>query len=63
MTNIRKFILKVKLFISTFYMKPKKHENKGFIYESLDIDEIKKLPTEEQGKAVQRNWKKFMKEN
>tara|TARA_B100001996_G_C18530943_1_gene543032 strand:- start:477 stop:668 length:192 start_codon:yes stop_codon:yes gene_type:complete len=63
MTNIKRFILKIKLFLSTFYMKPKKHENKGFIYEGLDIDEIRKLPKEEQGKVVQKNWKKFMEEN
>ena len=45
MMNIKRCILKVRLFLSTLYMRPHKEE-KGFIYEFND-EEFKELPTEE----------------
>ena len=60
MMNIKRCILKVRLFFSTVYMRPHKEE-KGFIYEFND-EEFKELPTEEQAKEVQKNWNKHMRE-
>ena len=60
MMNIKRCILKVRLFLSTLYMRPHKEE-KGFIFEIND-DEFKELPTEEQAKEVQKNWNKHMRE-
>ena len=59
MMSIKKFILRWKLFLSTF-KKRKYHENKGFIYE-FDDDKFKKLSPEEQGVEVQKNWNRYMK--
>jgi len=58
MTSIKRFILKIRLFFSTFFVKNRKE--RGFVYEKEDI---KKLPVEEQGKAVQKDWNKYMEEN
>ena len=58
MTSIKRFILKIRLFFSTFFVKNRKE--RGFVYEKEDI---KKLPIEEQGKAVQKDWNKYMEEN
>lgn len=58
MTSIKRFILKIRLFFSTFFVKNRKES--GFVYEKEDI---KKLPVEEQGKAVQKDWNKYMEEN
>lgn len=58
MTSIKRFILKIRLFFSTFFIKNRKE--RGFVYEKEDI---KKLPVEEQGKAVQKDWNKYMEEN
>ncbi len=60
MMNIKRCILKVRLFFSTLYMRPHKKE-KGFIYE-IDDEQFKELPTEEQGKEVQKNWNRYMRE-
>jgi len=57
--NITRFILKVKLFFSPIFMRHKSHEEQGFVYE-LDDEEFKKLPSEEQGKEVQKNWNDYM---
>ena len=52
---MKRFILKIRLFLSTFIMKKNSHiEEKGFIYE-FDDEEFKKLPIEEQAKEVQRS--------
>ncbi|SVA44127.1 uncharacterized protein METZ01_LOCUS96981 [marine metagenome] len=40
-------------------MRHKSHEEQGFVYE-LDDEEFKKLPSEEQGKEVQKNWNDYM---
>ena len=58
MISIKRFILKIRLFFSTFFIKNRKE--RGFVYEKEDI---KKLPVEEQGKAVQKDWNKYMEEN
>ena len=58
MISIKRFILKIRLFFSTFFVKNRKES--GFVYEKEDI---KKLPVEEQGKAVQKDWNKYMEEN
>ena len=58
MISIKRFILKIRLFFSTFFVKNRKE--RGFVYEKEDI---KKLPVEEQGKAVQKDWNKYMEEN
>ena len=58
MISIKRFILKIRLFFSTFFIKNRKES--GFVYEKEDI---KKLPVEEQGKAVQKDWNKYMEEN
>ena len=59
--NIKRFILKVRLFFSPLYMRHKYHEEKGFIYE-FDDEEFKKLPQEQQGKEVQKSWNRYMRE-
>ena len=58
MISIKRFILKIRLFFSTFFIKNRKES--GFVYEKEDI---KKLPVEEQGKAVQKDWNKYIEEN
>ena len=58
MTSIKRFILNIRLFFSTFFVKNRKE--RGFVYEKEDI---KKLPVEELGKAVQKDWNKYMEEN
>lgn len=62
MTIIRKFILKIKLHLSTFFMRVKIREEKGFIYD-LKGDEFQKLSMEEKAKNVQRDYNKYMEEN
>ena len=62
MTSITRFILKVRLFFSTFFMRTKIREEKGFIYD-LRGEEFKKLPIEEKGKYVQRDYNKYMEES
>ena len=62
MTSMTRFILKIRLFFSTFFMRTKIREEKGFIYD-LRGEEFKKLPMEEKGKYVQRDYKKYMEES
>ena len=62
MTSMTRFILKIRLFFSTFFMRTKIREEKGFIYD-LRGEEFKKLPMEEKGKYVQRNYNKYMDES
>ena len=42
-------------------MRHKHHEQKGFIYE-FDDEEFKKLTPEQQGKEVQKDWNRYMRE-
>ena len=59
---IKRFILKIRLFLSTFIMKRNNQvQEKGFIYE-FDDEEFKKLPIEEQAKEVQRSWNRHMRD-
>ena len=58
MISIKRFILKIRLFFSTFFIKNRKE--RGFVYE---LEDIKKLPVKAQGKAVQKDWNKYMEEN
>ena len=62
MTSMTRFILKIRLFLSTFFMRTKIREEKGFIYD-LRGEEFKKLPMEEKGKYVQRDYNKYMEES
>ena len=62
MTSMTRFILKIRLFLSTFFMRTKIREEKGFIYD-LRGEEFKKLPMKEKGKYVQRNYNKYMEES
>ena len=62
MTSMTRFILKIRLFFSTFFMRTKIREEKGFIYD-LRGEEFKKLPIEEKGKYVQRDYNKYMEES
>ena len=62
MTSMTRFILKIRLFLSTFFMWTKIREEKGFIYD-LRGEEFKKLPMEEKGKYVQRDYNKYMEES
>ena len=61
MTSMTRFILKIRLFLSTFFMRTKIREEKGFIYD-LRGEEFKKLPMEEKGNmsnVITTNiWKK-----
>ena len=50
MISIKRFILKIRLFFSTFFIRNRKE--RGFVYE---LEDIKKLPAKEQGKAVQKD--------
>ena len=59
MMNIKRFILKTRLFFSPLFMKHKQHEEKGFIYE-FDDEEFKKLSPEQQGEEVQKSWNSYM---
>ena len=59
MMNIKRFILKTRLFFSPIFMRHKQHEEKGFIYE-FDDEEFKKLPPEQQGEEVQKSWNSYM---
>jgi len=52
--------LKIRLFFSTLFIRPKSYEQKGFIYEEFDDSEFKKLSTDQQGKEVQKNWNEYM---
>ena len=62
MTSITRFILKIRLFLSTFFMRTKIREEKGFIYD-LRGEEFNKLPMEERGNYVQRDYNKYMEES
>ena len=57
--NIKRFILKTRLFFSPLFMRHKQHEEKGFIYE-FDDEEFKKLSPEQQGEEVQKSWNSYM---
>ena len=59
--NIKRFILKVRLFFSPLFMRHNHHEEKGFIYE-FDDEEFKNLPPEQQGKELQKSWNRYMRE-
>ena len=59
MMNIKRFILKTRLFFSPLFMRHKQHEEKGFIYE-FDDEEFKKLSPEQQGEEVQKSWNSYM---
>ena len=62
MMRIKRFILKIRLFLSTFIMKRNNQvQEKGFIYE-FDDEEFKKLPIEEQAKEVQKSWNRHMRD-
>ena len=61
MMNIKRFILKIRLFFSPIFVRHKRHQEKGFIYE-FDDEEFKKLTLEEQGKEVQKDWNRYMRE-
>jgi hypothetical protein len=62
MVIMKRFILKIRLFLSTFIMKRNNQvQEKGFIYE-FDDEEFKKLPIEEQAKEVQRSWNRHMRD-
>ena len=61
MTSITRFILRIRLFFSTVFMRVKIREEKGFIYD-LGGEEFQKLPMEERGKNVQRDYNKYMEE-
>jgi hypothetical protein len=54
--------LKIRLFFSTLFIRPKSYEQKGFVYEEFDEPKFRELPVEEQGKEVQKNWNKYMRE-
>ena len=56
--NIKRLVLKFRLFISSAFPQKEKKE-RGFIYE-FDDERFKKLPPEEQGVQVQKNWNKYM---
>ena len=59
---MKRFILKIRLFLSTFIMKRNNQvQEKGFIYE-FDDEEFKKLPIEEQAKEVQKSWNRNMRD-
>ena len=58
MISIKRFILKIRLFFSTFFIKNRKE--RGFVYE---LEDIKKLPAKDQGIAVQKDWNKYKEEN
>tara|TARA_R100000008_G_C3546919_1_gene148087 strand:- start:551 stop:733 length:183 start_codon:yes stop_codon:yes gene_type:complete len=59
---MKRFILKIRLFLSTFIMKRNNQvQEKGFIYE-FDDEEFKKLPIEEQAKEVQKSWNRHMRD-
>ena len=66
--NIKRFTLRTKLIFSTFLMRHNAHEEKGFIYEFDDVEELKKnkdfkkLSRQEQGQVVQRDWNRYMEE-
>jgi len=62
MTSITRFILRIRLFFSTVFMRTKIREEKGFIYD-LSGKEFQKLPMEERGKYVQRDHNKYMEES
>ena len=59
MTSITRFILRIRLFFSTVFMRTKIREERGFIYD-LSGKEFQKLPMEERGKYVQRDHNKYM---
>ena len=59
MMNIKRFILKTRLFFSPIFIRHKRHEEKGFIYE-FDDEEFEKLTVEERGKEVQKNWNRYI---
>ena len=61
MMNIKRFILKIRLFFSPIFVRHKHHQEKGFIYE-FDDEEFKKLTPEQQGKEVQKDWNRYMRE-
>ena len=56
---MKKYILKLKLFLSGFKRQSNKEEA-GFIYE-FDDKRFKDLTQEEQGIQVQKNWNRYMK--
>ena len=61
MMLMKRFILRIRLFLSTFFMKRNcSHEEKGFIYE-FDDEDFRKLPQEEQAKEVQSDWNRYIK--
>jgi len=58
--NIKRLVLKFRLFVSSIFPK-KEQKEMGFIYE-FDDERFKKLPLDEQGVQVQKNWNKYMKD-
>ena len=48
--NIKRFTLRTKLIFSTFLMRHNAHEEKGFIYEFDDVEELKKNKLKESSK-------------
>ena len=61
MISITRFILRIRLFLSTVFMRTKIREEKGYIYD-LGGKEFQKLPLDERGKNVQRDYNKYMEE-
>ena len=61
MISITRTTLKVRLFMSTFRQR-KKFKGSSFIYELKD-DNFKNLSDEEKGKAIQRDWNRYMEDN
>jgi hypothetical protein len=61
MRSLNRTILRVRLFFSTFRQR-KKFKGSSFIYELKD-DNFKNLSDEEKGKAIQRDWNRYMEDN
>ena len=61
MRSLNRTILKIRLFFSTFRQR-KKFKVSSFIYELKD-DNFKNLSDEEKGKAIQRDWNRYMEDN
>jgi hypothetical protein len=59
--NIKRLVLKFRLFFSTIFVRYEQKQERGFVYE-FDDERFKKLTPEEQGVQVQKNWNKYMKD-
>ena len=61
MKSLNRTILRIRLFFSTFKQR-KKFKGSCFFYD-LKADNFKNLSDEEKGKAIQRDWNRYMKDN